>query len=126
MFCAEPKTPVTLTADGETYDHLIFPEEAQTYDGYAVYLKGNHGILTIDTPSAPEGTLLIFKDSFANSMIPFLCAHYRRIIAVDARYYPASFYQALADAGQVDQILFLYSLDSLANDTSIARKIQKR
>ncbi len=126
LICAEPQKAVTLIADGETYDHLLFPEEAQTYDGYAVYLKGNHGILTIETPSAPEETLLIFKDSFANSMIPFLCPHYSQIIAVDARYYPSSFYQALADAGHADRILFLYSLDSLANDTSIARKIQKR
>ena len=45
--CAEPKDPVILTADGETFDHLIFPGRAETYDGYAVYLDGNHGMTEI-------------------------------------------------------------------------------
>ena len=59
---------------GETYDHLIFPERAQTYDGYAVYLDGNHGLLEITNPEAPGGTLLVFKDSFANCLLPLLAA----------------------------------------------------
>jgi len=125
--CAEPLWPVTMTVQGEeeTWDHLIFPGQAATYDGYAVYLNGNHGLLTIENPAAAGGTLFICKDSFANSLIPFLTAHYARVIAVDARYYAGTFNQALREAEQADAILFLYSLDSLANDTSIPRKIEK-
>ena len=123
LVCAEPKADLTMTADGETHDHLIFPEEAETYDGYAVYLKGNHGFLTIENPGG-QGSLFICKDSYANSVIPFLSAHYARIVAVDARYYPGTFTQAMEEAGGTDAILFLYSMDSLANDTSIPRKIR--
>ena len=32
---------------------------------------------------------------------------------------------ALAEAGQVDEVLFLYSLDSLGTDTAILRKIRR-
>ena len=108
-----------------TYDHLIFPEAIETYDGYAAYLNGNHGMLTIENPEAEQGTLLIFKDSFANCLIPLLSAHYRRIVAVDARYYSAGFSQAVTEAGPCDAILYVYSLDSLLNDTEIARKIRR-
>ncbi len=127
LICAEPKAAVTLTIreDGAEYDHLIFPEKAETYDGYAVYLNGNHGMLTISNPEAAGGTLLVFRDSFASSLLPYLSANYARITAVDVRYYPGSFRDAMEEAGEADQILFLYSLDSLANDTSIARKLRR-
>ncbi len=122
--CAEPKGPVTMTVpeDGKTYDHLIFPERAETYDGYAVYLDGNHGMLEIENPDAPGGTLLVYKDSFANCLLPLLAADYRRIVAVDARYYGGTFSQAAEAAGKVDKVLFVYSPDSMINDTSVAGK----
>jgi hypothetical protein len=101
---------------------MIFPEQAETYDGYAVYLKGNHGVVTVENPAGERGTLFVCKDSFANSVIPFLSAHYRRIVAVDARYYAGSFSEAAAAAGKVDKVLFVYSPDSLVNDTAVAGK----
>lgn len=124
LVCAEPASPVTLTIleDETTFDHLIFPEAAQTYDGYAVYLNGNHGMLMIERPGAPEGTLIVYKDSFANCLLPLLSQHFRRIIAVDARYYQGVFSDAFAMADDVRSVLFLYSLDSLVNDTSLIRK----
>ena len=127
LVCAEPNFPVTLSVQGEDLraDHLIFPEEAATYDGYAVYLKGNHGVLEILSPEAESGeTLVVFKDSYANCLLPFLTAHYRRIIAADARYMEGSFRDVLTGAGRVDRVLFLYSLDSLVNDTAITRKLR--
>ena len=121
--CAEPKEGIRMTLEtGESFDHLIFPERAETYDGYAVYLDGNHGMLEIVHPDAPGGTLLVYKDSFANCLLPLLAADYRRIVAVDARYYAGSFSEAAAAAGEVDKVLFVYSPDSLVNDTAVAGK----
>lgn len=124
LVCAEPDSPVTLTIveDNATFDHLIFPEAAATYDGYAVYLNGNHGLMIIERPSAPEGTLVVYKDSFANCVLPLLSQHFRKIIAVDARYYPGVFSDVLTMAEDIRSILYLYSLDSLINDTGIVRK----
>ena len=124
--CAEPENSIRMTLEsGETYDHLIFPEQAQTYDGYAVYLDGNHGLLEITNPEAPGGTLLVFKDSFANCLLPLLAADFQRIVAVDARYYSGTFSEAAATAGKVDHVLFVYSPDSLVNDTAVAGKAGK-
>ena len=88
-------------------------------------MKGNHGVLEILSPEAETGeTLVVFKDSFANCFLPFLTRHYARIIAADARYMDDSFRDVLDAAGQVDRILYLYSLDSLVNDTAITRKLR--
>lgn len=132
LVCAEPDTPVTLTItdfDAETnepvttsYDRLIFPEEAAAKDGYSVYLKGNHALVVIERPDAPLGTLVVFKDSFANCLLPLLSQHYSRIIAVDARYFNGTFSDALNMSDDTEAILCLYSLDSLVNDTEITRK----
>ncbi|MBR5110143.1 MAG: hypothetical protein IK099_08095 [Clostridia bacterium] len=124
---AEPKYPLTfrILDDDTEYDRLIFPEEANTYDGYALFLKGNHGLIEILNPSVPERTLFVCKDSFANCLLPFLSANYSRIVAADARYLTGTLNEALADAGHVDEVLFIYSLDSLATDTSILRKIRR-
>ncbi len=124
LACAQPSgAAMTVLDDGTAYDTLIFPEAAATYDGYAVYMNGNHGMVEILNPDAPEGTLLVFKDSFANCALPLLSANYRRIVAVDARYYGGSFSAAIEAAGPADQVLYLYSLDSLINDTAVARKM---
>lgn len=68
------------------------------------------------------GTLVVYKDSFANCLLPLLSQHFRRIIAVDARYYNGMFSGALSMADDIHAILYVYSLDSLVNDTSIIRK----
>lgn len=122
--CAQPAGNVTLTVrDEETsvYPSLIFPEQASGWDGYAVYLNGNHSWLEIDNPDAPEGTLLVFKDSFANCLLPLLSGSYRKVIAVDARYWSGTFSEAAA-AADADDMLFCFSADSLVHDTMVARK----
>ena len=74
-----------VVADGaeiSLYDRAALQEK----DKYRVFLSGNHGIVTIDNPDAEGGTLLLVKDSFANSLVPFLVRDYRRIVLVDERY----------------------------------------
>ena len=126
LSCAEPDSPVTLTmfdGDSETQSSsLIFPDSAKGWDGYAVYLNGNHGTLVIERPDAPEGTLVVYKDSMANCLLPLLSRHFRRIIAVDARYDTGVFSDALARSDDTKAILYVYSLESLVNDAEITKK----
>ncbi len=121
---AEPKTSVKVTFDGETYDHVIFPGRAETYDMYAVYLDGNHGVTVLENENAENGTLFVMKDSFANSLLPFLMMNYKRIVAVDTRYLPASVTigDVLGAEETIDSMLFIYSLDSY-DDTSLNRAL---
>ncbi len=77
-----------VTKDGNpaTFTGLYDFSRLLTRDGYAVFLGGNSGITEITAgKNDTRPTLLIIKDSFANSVIPFLARHYR-IIAIDPRY----------------------------------------
>jgi hypothetical protein len=76
---------LTVEADGQKIE-LYDLQSAQTKDKYNVFEGGNHGILTV-TNNAVEGkTLVIVKDSFANSFLPFLVRDYHKIIMIDERY----------------------------------------
>lgn len=111
-------------AEGSPYNTLIFEENLQSWDPYTVFMNGNHGMAVIENPSAPEGHLVVFKDSFANTLLPLLSAHYSRITLVDLRYYGSTASEALARMENADQLLFCYSLDSLLHDTSVQRKLR--
>ncbi len=87
-------------------------------DKYAAFLGGNSDYIKIYKPQAEDRErLLIIKDSFANSVIPFLANHYD-IDVVDLRFYNGSVYD-LANEIQADKILILYGIDSLATSDTL-------
>lgn len=125
--CAQPKDPIHFTildSEESIYDTMIFEENRYSWDPYTIFLKGNHGMAVIENTSAPDGHLLVFKDSFANTLLPLLSAHYNRITIVDLRYYAGTFSDAITATNAPDQILFCLSMDSLLNDTTLVRKLK--
>ncbi len=69
--------------------------------------------------SSDKGTLMIFKDSYANCFVPFLLPYYSEIIMVDSRYYYDDISQ-LIKTEEVSDFLFLYNADTFFEDTSLA------
>ena len=50
-------------------------------DKYSVFLDGTHSVLTVTKNTDEQRpTLLVFKDSFFNSMVPFLAQHYDLVV----------------------------------------------
>lgn len=93
---------LTVTADGTAID-LYDRKALNTKDKYNVFLSGNHGLVVIENPDAAGGTLLLIKDSFANSLVPFLVRDYARIMMVDERYAPFRL-RDLAEQERPDEI----------------------
>lgn len=100
-------------------DDVFFREHLQAYDMYPTYLNGNHSLTHIVNPQAPEGVLLLLKDSFGNTLATELAAAYREIVMVDMRYYRTQAVSDLVAQYGVDTLLVNYSTDSLVNDTNI-------
>ena len=81
------------------------------------FLDGNHSLVKVETGN--EGrTLLLIKDSFAHSIVPFLADNYSKIIMVDLRYYSAGL-NKLIEEENVNEIMFLYSIENLATSMDI-------
>lgn len=100
-------------------DDVFFTEHLQAYDMYPTYLNGNHSLTHIVNPQAPEGVLLLLKDSFGNTLATELAAAYREIVMVDMRYYRTKAVSELAAQYGADTLLVNYGTDSLIHDTNI-------
>lgn len=91
----------------------------KTKDKYAVFLGGNSSVIDIKTTSESGKTLLLIKDSFANSFVPFLIPHYKEIVLVDPRYYAGTI-DDIMSTYQITDTLFLYSGNTFFQDNNIS------
>ena len=88
------------------------------YDKYAMFLHGNNGLSRVE--GSGTGKILVIKDSYANSFVPYLTANYAAIDVVDFRNYNYGLDQLIA-ANDYDQILVLYSYASFTTDPYLYR-----
>lgn len=88
-------------------------------DKYALFLGGNYPRLDIKTTADSKEKLLLIKDSYANSVIPFLVSYYREIIVIDSRYYYDEI-QNVMEENEITSVLFLYNGNTFVEDNSIS------
>ncbi len=76
------------TADAfECYDSVYFEEKASGLDPYDVFLGGAGPIIIIENDRAQGNKeLVVFKDSYAHALAPFLAQHFSRVTLIDLRY----------------------------------------
>ena len=67
----------------QTTETLINTEKFGARDKYAAFLDGNNGYSEIEGNG--KGSILVVKDSYANSFVPYLTANYKKIGVVDFR-----------------------------------------
>lgn len=94
------------------YNHL------DKKDKYSIFLDGNHALMTINTNIKNGKKLVVFKDSYAHSLIPFLANHYEEIHVIDLRYYKLNFYDYIKQ-NNINEALFLYNINNFSQDESI-------
>ncbi|WP_188068345.1 DHHW family protein [Brevibacillus brevis] len=114
----ERKKKVDYVDEGRTADSLYQMDNLYKKDKYAVFLNGNHALIRITTDHPDGKKLLVVKDSYANSLIPFLAEHFAEIDVVDLRYYEESVAKLIQDR-QFHDMLFLYNVKTFFEDTSI-------
>jgi hypothetical protein len=98
-------------------------DKLNTKDKYAMFLYGNPSISIIHSNKMKENQgkkLLVVKDSYANSLIPFLTYHYDEIYVVDLRYYNKSI-NKLVEENNIEDIFLLYNFDTIVTDNHFYR-----
>lgn len=106
----------TITADGEQIQ-MYDMSRLSTTDQYAVFLGGNHARVDI---SKGEGRpkLLVVRDSFADSLAPFLAIHYD-LIMLDLRYFTENIQQIVVREN-ISRVLILESMSEFATTKNIS------
>lgn len=123
MDAAQGLPDVEVICDGKERSGVYDTTKVEQKDKYAYYFGGNYGEVTIshvNNDSSAGKKLLVIKDSFANSMIPFLLEEYDEIRMLDLRYFKNSMERYVEEYG-ADEVLVLYELSNFAKDQHMNR-----
>jgi len=123
-----PKRPVAsemYVADTDTeYSSLYDDRFLAKKDQYSYFLGGVHALTTIKSDLGPKGAdldkLLIVKDSYAHSFIPFLTQHVEDIRVIDIRYYNGSIGDYMAENG-IRNVLLLFNTATFVDNGEILK-----
>ena len=113
----------TVTIDEKQQLDSIYDDEMlQKKDKYAYFLSGNYGQVHIQNQKAASKAkgknILIIKDSFANSFVPFATQDYENIYMVDLRYYNGDMKYYLQEHNITD-VLVLYNISNFISDRNL-------
>lgn len=97
---------------------IYFPEFLETNDKYCLFLGRNRALTKIKTNADTNRKLLLIKDSYANSIVPFFVQNYSEISVIDLRYVKTCITD-FADPNEFDHTLFLYNASTFSVDKNI-------
>ncbi len=110
---------ITMTVftgtEEKVYDSLYVRDYLDVKDKYSSFTGSNQPIITIDTNIENGKKLLIVKDSYAHSLVPFLANHYEKITMVDMRYINGDL-NYFIDMDEYTQALFMFNAVSFSTD----------
>ena len=113
-----------VTADGRVLDGGLYNRmHLEGNDKYSVFLDGTHDVVTVTKKDGQDRpTLAIFKDSFTNSVAPFLAQHFDLVLynlsSPRTDYTDVTAYTKACDA---DAALVLYTLGNVIETDKINR-----
>lgn len=113
------KLKVEYSDTGEITDTLYNLEYLSQKDQYSYFLNNIHPMVTITNDDVREGALALVKDSYANSLVPFLVEHYHTIYVFDTRYYKGGPSKFINEHPDITDVLILYNMNTIDNDTGI-------
>ena len=107
---------VPETSFGTLYDEGKF----HTRDKYSAFIYSNNGLSVITNNGEYEKErLLVIKDSYSNSLIPFLSTDYKEIVVVDLRY--IFNISMVIEQYDFDDVLIMYNVSTFTGDVDIAK-----
>ena len=124
----EPQVKVSVYKSGaepdSTYSSLYFREFLDVKDKYSTFLGQNVPRIDIDSEIPQEndkGSLLIIKDSYAHSLIPFLTKNYSHITVLDLRYINSDLSNIGVSLKDYENVLFMYNVITFSQDTNVKK-----
>jgi len=102
------------------------PEEGSLYvdsflevkDKYSYFLGGNQALCVIETPHSDAPRVLVIRDSYTDSLAPFLTERFSEIHLFDLRYNLNSI-KSYVEEHNIDEVVVLYSFANFATDANL-------
>lgn len=117
-YIQSPDTDVSVVynAENKTTGGIYDFDKLSGKDPYEFFLSGSVSLLNITNPNQTNGKrLVVFRDSFGSSLVPYFISEYSEITVIDTRYISPSLLSEYVDFSDCD-VLFIYST-LLLNDS---------
>ncbi len=113
----------SVVIDGKAASGLYEEKWLSEKDHYSAFLDGTHDVVTITRKDGePRERLLILKDSFANSLAPFLAQHFDLVLLnLSSTRRDFTNVTALAEAYEADSVLLVYTIENLLTADKLCR-----
>ncbi len=120
----EPVEKVDYTLEfnlGEKVTDTLYDySKLEGRDKYGIFLGGNDPIVKIKSSNENGKKLIVIKDSYGNSFVPFLAQDYEEIHVIDLRYYNGEVRKYIED-NDIKEVLFLYNTISFIQDRNFIK-----
>ncbi len=111
----------TVTADGMTLEGFYSRRYLEAKDKFSVFLDGTHDVVTVEKAGEERPTLVIFKDSFANNLAPFLAQHFDLVLLNLSSRRDFTNASELCREYEADYALIVYTLENLLTADRLAK-----
>ena len=111
-FDGDDNIPVKVVDTNTVYDGLYRTEYLDTRDKYSVFIGENAGRVDIGYGDRP--TIVVIKDSFAQSFVPFLAVDFD-VVMIDPRYFSGSIFRTIEEINP-EAVIILLNIDTLTSD----------
>ncbi len=113
------ETSVVNYPEGQPVASALYDDSfLEKKDKYASFLGGNTPRVVLDTGKADKPVLLVVRDSYMDSLTPFLLEDFSQIHILDLRYYRQSLKAYVQDNG-IDEVLVCYSVANFSSDANL-------
>ena len=107
----------------DKFDTLYDNSKLRGKNKYQYFLHGDPAIALIEGNKNVNKEILIFKDSYAHSFIPFLTNNYSKIHIIDPRYYSINLNDYLNENSNISEALFINNIQTF-NTEVLYKKIR--
>lgn len=104
-------------------DSLYDLKKLEGKDKYSVYMGGNNALVEVQTNLRNGRKLLVIKDSFAHSFVPYAVNHYEETHMIDLRYFNGGL-EAYIKANEITDVLVLYNVMGFIKDINLGKLLK--
>ena len=123
LWRGEDEELYTVIADGKRLDGFYQLDYLTKKDKYSVFLDGTHDVVSIRRSDGSERpVLLMLKDSFGNSIAPFLARHFDLVLLnLSSARNDFTNVSSLAEEYEAERVLLVYTLENVITADKLCR-----
>lgn len=107
-------------------ESMLFFDDFEMKNAYSTFLGDDREIAKIDTNVQNARTLVIFKDSFGNALVPFLTQSFEHIYVCDIRYFDVNAIEFCQNVGATDVLFACCMFTSTGENSALLDDIMNQ